>query len=72
MATPPNFTDLARSQRSAVFNKLSFNGLNYGNSTATVNLSNIILDSTVTAVNSSSNMVYSNTTIATAKNWEVI
>jgi len=47
------------------FNSLAFNGLNYGNSTATVNLSNIILDSTVTAVNSSSNMVYSNNTTAT-------
>jgi len=27
MATPPNFIDLARSQRSAVFNKLSFNNV---------------------------------------------
>jgi subtilisin family serine protease len=42
------------------FNFLTFNGLNYSNSTATVRLSNIILDSTVTAVNSSGNMVYSN------------
>lgn len=42
------------------FNFLAFNGLNYGNSTATVNLSNIILDSTVTAVNSSGNMTYTN------------
>jgi len=44
------------------FNSLTFNGLNYSNSTAIVNLSNVILDSTVTAVNSSGNMVYSNTT----------
>jgi len=42
------------------FNFLTFNGLNYSNSTATVRLSNIILDSTVTAVNSSGNMSYSN------------
>jgi subtilisin family serine protease len=42
------------------FNSLAFNGLNYSNSTAVVGLSNVILDSTVTAVNSSGNMVYSN------------
>ena len=42
------------------FNYLAFNGLNYANSTNVVGLSNIILDSTVTAVNSSSNMTYSN------------
>jgi len=42
------------------FNSLTFNGLNYSNSTAIVNLSNVILDSTVTAVNSSGNMSYSN------------
>jgi len=40
------------------FNFLAFNGLNYSNSTAVVGLSNVILDSTVTAVNSSGNMTY--------------
>ena len=42
------------------FNFLAFNGLNYSNSTTEVGLRNIIFDSTVTAVNSSSNMTYSN------------
>ena len=42
------------------FNNLAFNGLNYANSTNVVGLSNIILDSTVTAVNSSRDMTYNN------------